>query len=674
MVLQIVFKRIIIWIKAFLQLPGRDLFHYAGYMIGFKSGFYRIKAWISLRKPIPSNWSVSPNFLDLPDLAKFFSMFEREKKDLIEEADEICNGKIRLFGGPYVENSVTQVVSLESWWKIENQIHFNPEHDPKFIWEPARFDWVYTLIRAYRLTGNRKYAEYFWHTASQFMRHNPPYSGPNWSSGQEVALRLIAFLSAIQAFGKSDEQTLDWNRWQTYLLYHARRIPITFRYAMAQNNNHLISEALGLFLAGCAFRNQPEALTWKKMGWYWLSWAFVNQIEDDGTYPQHSTNYHRLVLQAGLLAISAAKKEDLKIPERLLKKYRSATSWIMEYVDPASGKVPNLGPNDGAYILPLASGGFDDYRSTIQAALRICGLNPMFPTGPWDELSLWLGLEIQPEGGSLSTPQVKVNPKIISDQSWISVRSRKFKTRPGHADLLHVDLWWRGQAITLDAGTYRYSASPPWNNSLASSRVHNTVTIEGKDQMLRAGRFLWLDWAEAHCEISRSKIHAWHNGYRSLGIRHDRWVTCPARNQYIVEDRISGRNLNEPSPVVYLHWLLPDFGFEIDSQHIRIYPHFGGCVDLQIQSINPKTQIISISIIRAGEVIRGNKNLDYPIQGWYSPTYSIKIPALSVYAEIRGSFPLQFRSEWYLEDIKERVLNSEKSEMELLTNLLDELE
>jgi len=54
-----------------------------------------------------------------------------------------------------------------------------------------------------------------------------------------------------------------------------------------------------------------------------------------------------------------------------------------------------------------------------------------------------------------------------------------------------------GLNVAHDPGTYLYNAAPPWDNALAGSDVHNTVTVDGGDQMLRAGRFLYLDWAQA---------------------------------------------------------------------------------------------------------------------------------------------------------------------------------
>ncbi len=113
---------------------------------------------------------------------------------------------------------------------------------------------------------------------------------------------------------------------------------------------------------------------------------------------------------------------------------------------------------------------------------------------------------------------------------------RPFTSRPGHADQLHLDLWWRGYNLAQDAGTNHYNDPPPWNNVLRRTGVHNTISVDGLDQMTLAGRFLWLDWAQARLiDHARSNDLAWerltaqHDGYRRLGVIHQRSVTCCPR-------------------------------------------------------------------------------------------------------------------------------------------------
>ena len=80
--------------------------------------------------------------------------------------------------------------------------------------------------------------------------------------------------------------------------------------------------------------------------------------------------------------------------------------------------------------------------------------------------------------------------------------------------------------MARDPGTYHYNAALPWENALSGTDVHNTITLNGQDQMTRAGRFLWLDWAQARLAPAESALTADHNGYRQFGVFHKRTVTA----------------------------------------------------------------------------------------------------------------------------------------------------
>ena len=75
--------------------------------------------------------------------------------------------------------------------------------DIKFIWEPARFGWAITLGKAYFFTNDKLFPETFWKYFEEFTQFNPLNKGPNWQSGQEVALRLIALVIALNLFKPS---------------------------------------------------------------------------------------------------------------------------------------------------------------------------------------------------------------------------------------------------------------------------------------------------------------------------------------------------------------------------------------------------------------------------------------------------------------------------------------
>ena len=654
-------------VKAIWELGPRQVGLYACYKVGLKLGLYR---WYP-KRPDQNSGDLSADvynlhpLIDLPDPAEVIDLIGNDGlSQLLEEADEIVAGKARLFGTDAVQMDFSLPDKLVHWTAYHPDLITKDWVDIKFLWEPARMGWAFTLGRAYHLTEDERYPEAFWNYLEKFLASNPAFQGPNWISGQEAALRILAMVYAAQFFSQSQHTSRD----RTLLLAasvaaHAIRIPPTLIYARAQNNNHLLSEAAGLITASQALPNHPRAHQWRRLGWRWFNHALATQISPDGTYVQHSANYHRLMLQLALW-IQAIQTPQKQIKSQNLVNLDAAASWLFAITDPGSGRVPNLGPNDGAYIHPMTVLPFHDYRPVVQAATQAFLGQPAFRSGKWDELGLWLGMSFKHlEGGNLpfrkemGAPEILIHPK---GDSWAYLRIAKFDGRPGHADQLHLDLWWRGLNIAQDAGTYLYNGKPPWENALTHTAVHNTVMIDDMEQMTRVGRFLYVDRAEAEI-VSQKRgkddsllgITASHDGYRQLGIHHQRAVTAHQNGRWSIEDSL--KNLHQKTLETFqdfrLHWLLPDWDFELlhSDCGVKVLSPFGWIslvVHVSGDSIPFEPRV---SIIRAGEIIQST-GTHSPVWGWVSPTYGVRQPALSVGFNLRGKIPVIFRTEWRFPD------------------------
>jgi hypothetical protein len=219
-------------------------------------------------------------------------------------------------------------------------------------------------------------------------------------------------------------------------------------------------------------------------------------------------------------------------------------------------------------------------------------------------------------------------------------------------------LWWRGLNVAQDAGTYLYNADPPWDNSLTTAFVHNTVTVNGRDQMTRAGRFLYLDWVNAYRKNvtihDPSVIQCLSGRYRTPGFRHTRTISVFEGNRWQVVDEILPLrflpSFFRPRPSSFrLHWLLPDWEWKIDVQDSKFKIHLNsprGWVSLSI-SVEPSVteNRPRVTLVRAGETVYGSGNAD-PVRGWASPAYGVKIPALSLAVETTSTNDVQFVSEF----------------------------
>jgi len=684
-------QRLKLALKAVRELGIQQVGLYSYYIFGLRSGLFR--RMTPTQEPLDFQqaraYEISTGLVKIPKREALVQLVGENAPALLTEANDLDKGKVRLFGGPLQDLNLLVPLPLEHWTKVAEDQSKAGTEDIKYLWESARFTWVYTLARAYILSDDEGYVETFWREFEAFADINLPNLGPNWVSSQEVAFRLIAFTFAYQVFSKSNPSSPERiNRLSIAIADHTARIPPTLAYARAQNNNHLLSQSAGLLTAGHSLPEHPRAKEWRELGWRWFNHALQTQISSGGTYIQQSTNYHRLMLQIALWVYSI----DGAFPERTQQRLAAATLWLLALVDPETGRVPNLGHNDGANLQPLASCSYHDHRPVLQAAALAFLGERHFAPGPWDELALWLGIKDQEQQRSVDQHERPTLLELTSfpgshlvlnnptSQSCAFFRVTQYHARPAHADQLHLDLWWRGHNVAKDAGTYLYNAPPPWDNSLVRTEIHNTVTIDDQDQMTRAGRFLWLDWAQAQIlkqnttqDDKTVELIAQHDGYRQIGVIHRRSVISDLTGKWLIEDQLlphetkgfqpgrKDKNMAESSTDkrtyrARLHWLLPDWSWELDEIEdnyqisIRLRSPQGWIV-LQI-GIEPATQEDNaqqpiLQLVRAGESLLDSDPVS-PTSGWVSPTYGYKIPALSLAIVMESSLPIVFRSQWDL--------------------------
>ncbi len=624
-------NRILLALKALRQLGWRQGFLYAWYQFLLRSGILHLLT--SPNKKISRNHSV-PVPLKFTFI-NFQEVLSEGMDELLKEANSIIEGEILLFGGLKQIIDFNHPGEIKHWTRHRST--WITDKDIKVYWEIARFSWATVLARAYSVSKDEKYAQTFWAFTEGFLEKNPINMGIQWSSAQEVALRLISLSFSYSLFEGSVHTTPTRKTlFAQTIIEHASRIIPTLSYSRAQNNNHLITEAVGLYTAAALLPSHPKAKKWRSLGWKWLNFAFQTQIMKDGRYIQNSTNYHRLLLQSALWAKMIAALHGDTLPTKTNQALASATLYLYGLLDHESGNVPNLGPNDGAYILPLTVLPFNDYRPVLQAAGRAFLGYSLYPKGQWGEFSKWLGQESLPIGEHSFNPAPH---RIDSTNSWASIRAVKHQYRPGHADQLQVEIWWKGLNIAQDAGSFLYNAPPPWQNSLSGTDVHNTIQVNDQDQMHRASRFLYLDWAQATVlENSPTQITAEHDGYLKQGIIHRRSLNLIDQDQWQIRDTVT--NQFQGKFVVQLHWLLPDWPWRIKENTIHLeIPK--GPISLQIESDVP----VAISLVRAGEILYGEAAFP-PHRGWISPTYAIKIPALSLAIRANAQSQVNLTSTW----------------------------
>ena len=575
-------------------------------------------------------------------------LLEKNRKEVLKKADALLAGQYHPFGGAAQPLSFAEPPHPAcQWLEAGDQVQ---GVDIKWLWEPARFTWAYELAHAWLLTRDERYANFFWQKFREFNEFNPVNSAPNWTSAQEVGLRLLNWLMVYQvlreasASGTAEKRLLAEAVWQ-----HAARIPATLGYARSQNNNHLLSESLALMAAGMVFaQNSRLARKWLDLGNQTFQRGILKQVEEDGTYGQHSANYQRMMLQLSILFYSYAQSSNIKIPQAVMSKLASSTRWLTAQLDPVSGRLPNLGHNDGSLVLPMGSAEYRDHRPTAQAAALAFVERSCLPEGDWDLLAAWLGLDTRKKQiENTLSPAIK---QLQKGDTLVSMRGVRFHGRPAHADQLHVEVWWQGLNIAQDAGTYCYNCDSPWQNSLASTLVHNTVCVDNEEQMVRAGKFLWLRRAQAKwIKIESNRLCASQDGYRRMGISHQRTVILEDKALPQVIDLLEFSN-RKVTHHVRVHWLLPDWEWILEGQCLRlIHQDYSVMVDVKAERTASEAacEVREVSLIRAGTCLAGTRNA--PTLGWASDTYGEKHAALSYSVQFAAQGRVKITSQFRLQ-------------------------
>lgn len=383
-----------------------------------------------------------------------------------------------------------------AWWTIPL---LPPGADVKHVWEPARFGWVYDLIRAFHLTNDPAFARAFHARVAEWDVACPPFAGVHWSCGQEVAIRAIALLHGEASLpGATAEEA---SRVVRLLAWSGERIADAIGYGLSQRNNHGISESVGLVHLGIRLSGtHPAAPGWLARGRRLVDEQIVDQFATDGWYAQHSFVYLRVALTQAITAQQALRAVGLSLAPAGLERLRAAVRLLAVLADANTGAVPNTGANDGSQVLPLSSAPFDDFRPVLTHACLTLGEALPADLAPDDEVLAWfdaVARASQERGDGVWVGDNSGWVVVRHEGARVFLRAGSFRHRPSHMDLLHVTVAWDGRDLITDAGTYAYNAPDPWANGLTTARVHNAPVLDGAEPAVRGARFLWKDWPSA---------------------------------------------------------------------------------------------------------------------------------------------------------------------------------
>src|SRR5205085_9209226 len=176
-------------------------------------------------------------------------------KEIIAQAEKICDHRFDLlgyedldFGTPmnwHCDPVHGKVAPRKPWFKI-HYLNFAEVGDSKIIWELNQHQHLVTLAKAYRLTGDEKFASELFRQWRHWHADNPYPIGINWASSLEVAFRSLSWLWTHHVLQGAPKLPNFREEWLRGLALHGRHIE---RYLSTyfSPNTHLLGEGVALF-------------------------------------------------------------------------------------------------------------------------------------------------------------------------------------------------------------------------------------------------------------------------------------------------------------------------------------------------------------------------------------------------------------------------------------------
>ncbi|MEO6445708.1 MAG: alginate lyase family protein [Gemmatimonadaceae bacterium] len=491
--------------------------------------------------------------------------------EIIRVAEEVLCGRFSLlgheslsFGEPidWAFDPLLRVRAPCAHWSAIAYLDPRVAGDHKLVWELNRHQFLVTLGQAYALTGDERYATRAAELLASWMDANPPKDGVNWASSLEVAYRSIAWTWALRFFrGAPSMHDALIVRMLKFLDVSGRHLQ-RFLSTYFSPNTHLTGEALGLLYIGTQFPELKDAPAWTALGWRILTSQLSRQVRTDGTYFEQATYYHRytcdIYIHARILG-QAHALGGLEQVDRALERLATFHAWTAR----ADGTMPLFGDEDGGRLLVLDGRPVDDVRATVASIATVLRQGRLASAAgdASDELAWMLGSAGVETWDALSRHTPPATAKAFPDGGFFIMRDGwdaesavlTFDCGPlgaangghAHADTLAIDLAIGNRAVFVDAGTVSYTTSPAERDTMRSSLVHNTLTLDGVSSSEPAGAFQWRQMTAGVLDawsVTRAGtlVEGHHDGYERLPqpARHSRMVLAARDAWWIIRDLV----------------------------------------------------------------------------------------------------------------------------------------
>lgn len=442
-----------------------------------------------------------------------------------------------------------------------------PVQDNELRWQLHRHKWFTPMGKAYRLSGDEKYAREWALQYMDWIKKNPL---------THVEKEEYELVSAGEVKGNAENVRFAWrplevsNRLQDQTLqfllflpspsftpeflteflvnYHRHAVHILGNYS--DEGNHLLFEAQRMVYAGAFFPEFKEAATWRESGIGILNREIKKQVYPDGGQYELDPHYHLAAINIFCKALRMADAGGFR--NELPASYVNTVKNMIEFY--ANICFPD-------YSNPCFSDAkLGDYPAEVrnyQDWLKI------FPDSPWIRYYATLGREGTPlpylSHGALTSGFFTFRNGWKQDATVMVVKAGPKGEWHCQPDNGTFELWFNGRNLFPDSGSYVYAGDDEvmkLRNWFRQTCVHNTLTLDERNlQTTQSVTRLWQPEGDVQMLVTENPHYD--------GLKHRRSVFFVDQTFFVLVDEAVG----SATGTVNLNYQLCEGEVSVDSKN-----------------------------------------------------------------------------------------------------------
>lgn len=496
-----------------------------------------------------------------------------------------------------------------------------PVQDNELRWQLHRHKWFTPMGKAYRLTGDEKYAREWALQYVDWIKKNPL---------TEVEKEEYELVSAGEVKGNAENVRFAWrplevsNRLQDqtcqFLLfisasaftpeflteflvnYHRHALHILGNYS--DQGNHLLFEAQRMVYAGAFFPEFKEAAAWRESGISILNREIKKQVYPDGGQYELDPHYHLAAINIFCKALRMADANGFR--SEFPAEYVTTVKNMIEFYS-------NICFPD--YSNPCFSdakmGDRPDEIHNYREWLKI------FPDCDWIRYYATEGREGAPlphlSHGALSSGFFTFRNGWKQDATVMVVKAGPKGEWHCQPDNGTFELWVNGRNLFPDSGSYVYAGDAEvmkLRNWFRRTDVHNTLTLDGKNlETTESVTKQWQPEGDVQILVTENPHYK--------GLKHRRSVFFIDNSYFVIVDEAVG----DATGTVNLNYNLCEGTVNLDKKQLILASAFEGESNVKLQCFPEKK-----ATLREKE-------------GWRSIAYRQREPRTAVSFDVEKTSP-----------------------------------